>query len=67
MQLALDKFAAFNESECGAVFITDPHWNEGYSEVEVSNVPARVTFSFEFDRKTGEVQRFEVTKVESID
>jgi hypothetical protein len=61
----LDKLEAFNQSEQGALFVSTPNWNEQYSEVEVSNVPARITFSFEFNGKSGEVLKFEVTKVES--
>ena len=62
----LDKFEAFNQSELGNVFISDPDWNEHYSEVEVSEVPAKVTFSFEFDADSSEISKFEVTNVESL-
>jgi hypothetical protein len=62
----LDKFEAFNQSELGNVFISDPDWNEHYSEVEVSGVPAKITFSFQFDADSSEISKFEVTNVESL-
>ncbi len=37
-----------------------------YSEVEVTDVPARIKFSFEFDKDTPEIVSFEITKVESV-
>jgi hypothetical protein len=33
-------------------------------EVEVPNHPARITFSFEFEENSSEIDSFEVTKVE---
>jgi hypothetical protein len=62
----LDHFEAFNQSQQGSVYVSDPNWNEHYSEVEVSNVPAKITFSFEFEDGSNEILKFEVTKVESI-
>jgi len=62
----LDKFEAFNQSEEGHAFVSTPNWNEHYSEVEVTNVPARINFSFEFDKDTAEIESFEITKVESM-
>lgn len=61
----LDKFEAFNQSELGHAFISNPNHNEHYSEVEVPNVPARITFSFEFTDGEPDIWKFEVTKVES--
>jgi hypothetical protein len=61
----LDKFEAFNQSEQGHVFVSTANWNEHYSEVEVTNVPAQITFSFEFEDDDPEILKFEVTKVES--
>jgi hypothetical protein len=63
----LDKFQAFNQSELGHAFISTPDHNDHYSEVEVPNVPARITFSFEFTDGEPDVWKFEVTKVESTD
>jgi hypothetical protein len=62
----LDKFEAFNQSEEGHAFVSTPHWNDHYSEVEVTDVPARINFSFEFEKATSEIVNFEITKVESI-
>jgi hypothetical protein len=62
----LDKFEAFNQSELGHAFISNPHHNDHYSEVEVPNVPTRITFSFEFTDGDADIWKFEVTKVESI-
>lgn len=61
----LDKFEAVIQSEVGNVYISTPHHNEWYSEVEVPNHPARITFSFEFEENSSEIYKFEVTKVES--
>ncbi len=61
----LDKFEAFDQSVQGNVFITNENWNEHYSEVEVSNVPCVITFSFGFKTNSSEVEKFEVTKIES--
>jgi hypothetical protein len=61
----LDKGSAISAFEDGDAFISTPHHNEWYSEVEVSNRRARITFSFEFEEKSSEILRFEVTKVES--
>lgn len=61
----LDKFEAFNQSQLGHAFISNPNHNEHYSEVEVPNVPARITFSFEFTDGEPDIWKFEVTKVES--
>jgi hypothetical protein len=60
----LDKAEAVIQSEIGHVYISTPHHNEWYSEVEVPNHPARITFSFEFEEKSSEIYKFEVTKVE---
>jgi hypothetical protein len=62
----LDKAEAVIQSEIGHAYISTPHHNEWYSEVEVPNRPARITFSFEFEEKSSETYKFEVTKVESI-
>jgi hypothetical protein len=43
----------------------NPDHNEHYAEVEVPNVPARITFSFEFTDGEPDIWKFEVTKVES--
>jgi hypothetical protein len=61
----LDKFEAFNQSVQGHVSVTDENWNEHYSEVEVSNVPCVITFSFEFKTNSSEAEKFEVTNIES--
>jgi len=61
----LDKAEAVIQSEIGHVYIATPHHNEWYSEVEVPNHPARITFSFEFEENSSEIYKFEVTKVES--
>jgi hypothetical protein len=61
----LDKFEAFNQSELGHAFVMNPDHNEHYAEVEVPNVPARITFSFEFTDGEPDIWKFEVTKVES--
>jgi len=47
-------------------FISTPDHNEHYSEVEVSNITARITFSFEFTDGEADIWRLGVTKVESI-
>jgi hypothetical protein len=62
----LDHFEAFNQSQQGSVYVSDANWNEHYSEVEVSDVPAKITFSFEFQDGSDEILKFEVAKVESI-
>ena len=62
----LDKFEAFDLSERGKVFISDPTWNDHYSEVELSNVPARISFSFEFEPKSTDILRFEVNDIDGI-
>jgi hypothetical protein len=62
----LDKFEAFNQSELGHAFVMNPNHNEHYAEVEVPNVAARITFSFEFTDGETDIWKFEVTKVESI-
>ena len=62
----LDKFEAFNQSELGHVFISTPDHNEHYSEVEVPNVPAKITFSFVFTEGDPDIRKFEVTKVKSV-
>lgn len=62
----LDKFEASYQSELDNVFISDPNWNDHYSEVEVSNVRAEITFSFEFKAESDAVANFEITKVESF-
>jgi hypothetical protein len=62
----LDKFEAFNQSELGVVFISTANWNDHYSEVEVTDVPATITFSFEFEAESPEVLTFETIKVESL-
>lgn len=61
----LDKFEAFNQSERGHVYVSTPNWTEHYSEVEVTDVPARITFSFEFEEGSPDILKFEVTKIES--
>jgi hypothetical protein len=61
----LDKFEAFNQSENGTAFVTTPDHNEWYSEVEVSNQQARITFSFEFEEKSSDISKFEVIKIAS--
>jgi hypothetical protein len=61
----LDKFEAFNQSELGNVFVSDANWNDHYSEVEVSGVPAIIRFSFEFEPESSETTGFEVTNIES--
>jgi hypothetical protein len=61
----LDKFEAFNQSQLGYAFVMNPDHNEHYAEVEVPNVPARITFSFEFTDGEPDIWKFEVTKVES--
>ena len=62
----LDKFEAFNQEGNGNAFVSTPNWNEHYSEVEVSNVPVKITFSFEFEAHSKEVSKFEITTVESL-
>ena len=63
----LDKFEAFHQSDQGHVFVSEPNWNEHYAGVEVSNAPAVITFSFEFEDGNPEILKFEVTKVEGND
>ncbi len=60
------KFEAFNLSEQGRVFISTPDWNEHYSEVEISDVPLRISYSFKFSVKTGDVTDFEITNFEAL-
>lgn len=60
----LDKAEAIIQSENSHVYISTPNHNEWYSEVEVPNHPARITFSFEFEDKSSEIYKFEVTKIE---
>ena len=60
----LDKAEAVIQSENGNVYISTPHHNEWYSEVEVPNHPAWITFSFEFEENSSETYKFEVTKVQ---
>jgi hypothetical protein len=61
----LDKFEAFHTSQEGHAFVSDPNWNEHFSEVEVSNLPATATFSFEFEKSSGSIEKFEITKLTS--
>lgn len=60
----LDKFEAANQAALGNAYITEPDWNEHYAEVEVSDVPATITFSINFDDQTGTVASFEIIKIE---
>jgi hypothetical protein len=62
----LDKFEAFNQSQEGHAFVSTPHWNDHYSEVEVTDVSAQINFSFEFEKSSSEILKFEITKVASI-
>ncbi|HEV2487616.1 MAG TPA: PIN domain-containing protein [Terracidiphilus sp.] len=61
----VDKLDAFELSERGSVYVSTTNWNEQYSEVEVSNVPVRLTFSFQFEDGFSDISKFEVTGVES--
>jgi hypothetical protein len=61
----LEKFEAFQVSQEGHAFVSDANWNEHYSEVEVSGLPAIVSFSFEFVKSSGIIEKFEITKIES--
>jgi hypothetical protein len=62
----LDKFEAFNQSEQGHAYVSTPDRNEHYSEVEVARLPARITFSFEFENAASDILKFEVTKIETL-
>jgi PIN domain-containing protein len=55
----LDKWEAFYLSEEGKVYISDPDWNDHYSEVEMSEVPPVITYSFEFAPESSEISNFE--------
>lgn len=63
---AVSLLCVAGQSELGHAVISIPDHNEHYSEVEVPNVPAKITFSFEFTDGEPDIRKFEVTKVESI-
>ena len=60
------KSDAFLLAEDGRVFVSTAHWNEHYSEVEISEVDLSITFSFKFRAETGDVSDFEITNFQAV-
>lgn len=50
----------------GKLLGSNAQWNEHYCEVEMSNAPVRLKFSFEFEANSPEIRGFEVTEIEGV-
>jgi hypothetical protein len=62
----LDKFEAVDAASAGHAYITDLHWNDHYSEVEVTDVAVYIAFSFTFLPDPPDIRNFEVTTITGL-